>query len=185
MRKMTLRFCGALGGLLAPLLLTSCEDGNQVCEPVTGEDGTTQQLCYEIGDFGTSTLAQETDEPAGDNCPEGGRRIDTGFDDNDNGTLDANEVDISAYICNGEQGPTGPTGASGATGANALSAMYPEDPGVACENGGMRINFGVDVNNDGTLQAEEVEGTRYVCHGVTGFAAPWDRAAPLRHRSLR
>ena len=91
MRKMTLRYCGALGGLLGPLLLHACQDNAQICQPVTGPDGTVSENCYDIGDFGTSTLAQSSEEPAGDNCPNGGKRIDTGFDDNDNGTLDANE----------------------------------------------------------------------------------------------
>ena len=42
--------------------------------------------------------------PAGDECSAGGKRLDSGFDDNDNGRLDANEVDTSIYICDGAPG---------------------------------------------------------------------------------
>jgi hypothetical protein len=88
MRERTLRYCGALGGLLAPLLLQACEDSTKACESVTMPDGSSRLDCYELGDFGRSTLAITSPEPAGANCPDGGERIDTGFDDNDNGILD-------------------------------------------------------------------------------------------------
>jgi hypothetical protein len=159
---MALRYCGALGSLLGPLLVHGCNDSSEVCQPVVNADGSVQVTCYDIGDFGKSTLAITNPEPAGDNCPAGGKRIDTGFDDNDNGSLDQAEVDVSAYICDGATGATGPAGRA------ALTAMYPEEPGVACEAGGIRVDYGVDVNEDGALQPEEIEGARYVCHGVEG-----------------
>ena len=71
MRKISLRHCGALGGLLAPLLIQSCQDNATVCEPVTDANGVTQTTCYEIGDFGKSTLAQSNEEPPGENCENG------------------------------------------------------------------------------------------------------------------
>ncbi|VUD68123.1 Alkaline phosphatase 4 [Thalassocella blandensis] len=46
------------------------------------------------------TLELETALQAGDeNCPFGGARVDTGVDDNENGTLDQNEIDNTAYNC--------------------------------------------------------------------------------------
>jgi hypothetical protein len=36
MRKVTLRYCGALSGPLGPLLLHGCNDGQQVCENHSG-----------------------------------------------------------------------------------------------------------------------------------------------------
>jgi hypothetical protein len=186
MRKLTLRYCGALGGLLGPILLQSCNDASQVCETLPDED---VRVCYEIGDFGTSTLAQETPLPPGAECPAGGKRIDTGFDDNDNGILDPNEVRATEFICDGEDGPTGPTGPmgprgdAGPMGRNALAATYPAEPGEPCTSGGMRVEFGVDENGDGSLQPEEVEGTRYLCHGddgigVTGAEGPEGEQGP-------
>src|SRR3954454_6698176 len=93
------RFCGALGGLLAPLAIQACQDSNEVCEPVVGNTGATRNVCYEIGDFGQSTLAISNDEPPGVNCPTGGKRVASGFDDNANGQLDASEVDATVFIC--------------------------------------------------------------------------------------
>ncbi len=171
MRKISLRYCGALGGLLGPLLLQSCHDNSTVCEPVLLPDGTTQQSCYEIGDFGKSTLAQTSEEPAGDNCLNGGKRIDSGFDDNDNGILDRTEVDVSAYICDGadgSDGATGPTGPTGLAGANALTSMSPVDPGADCANGGLRVDYGVDTDADGELSEGEIDGVRFVCNGARG-----------------
>jgi hypothetical protein len=146
-RTTTLRYCGALSGILGSLLLQGCNDSNRVCEPGTDENGVIEEVCYEIGDFGKNTLAQETPAPPNETCPQGGKRIDTGFDDNDNGVLDANEVDISAYICNG---------ATGATGTNAITAMFPEEPGAECIDGGSRIDYGNDADADGTLDPEEI-----------------------------
>jgi hypothetical protein len=163
MRKTSLRYCGTLGGLLAPLFLNSCEDNANVCDVVTQPDGATEEHCHEIGNFGKSTLAQESPEPAGDNCQGGGKRIDTGFDDNDNGQLDPSEIDVSAYICDGDVGPRG------ASGANSIAVLYPEDPGSQCANGGVRVDFGLDVDGNGELAAEEVGGSRYVCHGIDGL----------------
>jgi len=136
MRRSTLGNSSVLGGLLGPMLLLGCQDATLVCQP--GPDGTVEDECYEIGEFGSSTLAQETPEPAGDNCPEGGKRIDTGFDDNDNARLDANEVDSTIYVCDGEPGPTGATGPGGEPGpvgdagapgpAGELGAEGPQGP---------------------------------------------------------
>jgi BclB C-terminal domain-containing protein len=176
MRKITLRYCGTLGGLLAPLLLQSCQDSAEVCAPVMQPDGTLQDTCYDIGDFGQSTLAQSSEEPAGANCANGGKRIDTGFDDNDNGVLDPAEVDASAFICDGVDGADGAdgvdgaTGPTGPTGPHASTAMTAIGAGEECAYGGMRVDFGVDLDANGTLDPSEIEGTEYVCHGATGAA---------------
>jgi hypothetical protein len=156
-RNRSFRHCGVLGGLLAPFLIQGCQDGNPVCQPVPADGGTIQEVCYEVGDFGQSTLAITMPEPPGDNCPAGGKRIDTGFDDNDNGQLDANEVDASTYVCDGIAGDPG------ADGRSALAVMTPEVPGGNCANGGLRFDYGVDDDANGELDDAEIEGTRYVC----------------------
>jgi len=117
MRRMMRRYVGVLGGCFwGPLLIAGCQDAARVCEVVAGEDGTAEERCYEVGAFGEGTLAQVTPEPESANCAAGGKRIDTGFDDNDNGRLDANEVDETIYVCDGATGPTGGVGPAGATG---------------------------------------------------------------------
>jgi len=55
-------------------------------------------------------------EPAGTNCTNGGVIIQTGYDDNDNGVLDAGEISDTQYVCHGEDGSQGPDGAQGPKG---------------------------------------------------------------------
>jgi hypothetical protein len=124
------------------------------------------------------------DTDAGTPCAAGGVTIKFGLDTNRNGRLDANEVTSSVNLCNGQsgpqgatgpqgpqgdagpQGPGGPTGAQGPAGHNSL-VNTPEEPnGPNCVAGGVRIEVGVDLNDDGILQADEVQSTRYVCNGV-------------------
>lgn len=106
------------------------------------------------GANGASVVASTTDEPAGANCPSGGKRFQWGTDDNGDGTLGADEVDGSTYICNGEGG------------SQSLVSTTPESPGESCVNGGIRVDHGIDDNNNGTLDAAEVDGTSYVCTGT-------------------
>lgn len=53
------------------------------------------------GSNGLQSLILVSNEPAGQNCPLGGSRIDVGVDDNGNGVLDSNpnEIDHTEYIC--------------------------------------------------------------------------------------
>ena len=56
------------------------------------------------GANGHNGLSANTIEPAGVNCPNGGYLVDVGVDDNDNGILEAVEIDFSYYVCNGADG---------------------------------------------------------------------------------
>jgi len=102
------------------------------------------------GDHGSNALVTTTDEPAGGNCAHGGKRIDAGVDSNDNGMLDASEVQSTSYICN-------------ATGSDALVRTGVEPAGANCPFGGTRIDSGVDANANGILDDSEVGATSYVC----------------------
>ncbi|HJL14062.1 MAG TPA: hypothetical protein RMH99_00330, partial [Sandaracinaceae bacterium LLY-WYZ-13_1] len=64
----------------------------------------------EMGDMGLNSLVDVSVEPAGDNCAAGGQRIDTGVDDDGDGSLDAEEIDSTAYVCDGEMGEMGEMG---------------------------------------------------------------------------
>ena len=74
----------------------------------------------------------------------------------------------------GEAGATGPVGATGAQGqrgnpgADALMTSVIEASGTNCANGGHKWTYGTDVDGNGTLDASEVDGTRYLCNGGTG-----------------
>jgi hypothetical protein len=51
---------------------------------------------------GATSLVSIVREPPGANCAAGGQRIDVGIDSNGNQVLDANEVQKTAYVCDGE-----------------------------------------------------------------------------------
>ena len=69
---------------------TDGTDGANGVDGTNGADGTN----------GTSALISTADEPAGDNCENGGTAISYGNDTNGDGTLDADEVDAVEYISN-------------------------------------------------------------------------------------
>jgi hypothetical protein len=121
-------------------------------------------------------------------------KVEYGLDANGNGTLDPSEINASLtkYVCNGTvgaagatgpQGPiglTGPAGATGATGPagangtngsngqNALVKTTSESAGANCTTGGVKVEYGLDANGNGTLDASEINAslTKYVCNGL-------------------
>jgi hypothetical protein len=117
----------------------------------------TQYVCN--GGGSADSLVETRDEPAGSNCPAGGRQFTAGLDGNGNGVLDTSEIRTSGYICNGERGDAGVT---------ALTAVVAESAGANCPSGGVRISSGADVNGNGALDTTEVTSTQYVCGGVSG-----------------
>ena len=107
---------------------------------MTGPMGTTGTA----GTNGQNALVKTTLEVAGANCTTGGIKVETGLDANNNGLLDAVEINtiLTTYVCNGAigaqgiqgligltgpagaqgiQGVAGPTGATGPTGLTGLT----------------------------------------------------------------
>ena len=110
-----------------------------------------------------SVAARTSTIPPGDAvCPTGGILVETGIDENGNGVLDADEVDASEKVCNGDQGP------AGSDGLTALIDMNPEPAGANCPQGGMRIDTGVDLNDNGVLESGEIDQTGFACNGADG-----------------
>ena len=72
---------------------------------------------------GQNALVKTTLEPAGANCLTGGVKVESGLDANNNGILDAAEVNalLTTYVCNGLTGPSGAQGTQGLTGATGLT----------------------------------------------------------------
>ena len=93
-------------------------------------------------------------EPAGANCLYGGTKVQVGLDANKDGVLDPSEVNANGttYVCNG-------------AGKNSLVKTSVETAGPNCPFGGTKIETGLDVNNNNTLDADEVnpDATSYVC----------------------
>lgn len=105
------------------------------------------------GPAGANALTNIGPESAGANCPYGGTRVQVGLDKNGNGTLDADEVSGTSYVCNGQ-------------GSNSLVRTTVEPGGTNCQFGGVKIDSGLDKNNNGKLDDTEVDpnGTTYVCN---------------------
>ena len=84
-------------------------DGTDGVDGAPGADGTDGLAALAV----TTTLSE-----GNSNCPDGGIQIDVGIDDDDNGSLDAVEIDQTSYICDGADGVNGTDGQDGADGIN-------------------------------------------------------------------
>ncbi|MBC7412665.1 MAG: hypothetical protein H7331_09465, partial [Bacteroidia bacterium] len=111
--------------------------------------------------------------PAGVNCSNGGKKVESGIDTNNSGVLDAGEVTATNYVCDGLVGSNGTNGTNGTNGKNSLVKTTTEPAGVNCSNGGKKVESGIDTNNSGVLDAGEVTATNYVCDGVNGALNAW------------
>lgn len=56
----------------------------------------------DTGATGLGSLIKVTNEPEGPNCDEGGIKVQTGLDSNQNNVLDSSEIATTNYVCNGE-----------------------------------------------------------------------------------
>ena len=73
----------------------------------------------------------------------------------------------------GIQGLTGPIGVAGSNGLNGQNALVKttiENAGANCITGGVKVESGLDANNNGILDAAEVNAllTTFVCNGPAG-----------------
>lgn len=75
-------------------------------------------------------------------------------------------ISILFVACDGDDGIAGEQGVSG---KNSLIDMSTENPGMNCENGGVKIETGFDNNFNGILDSNEVQNTKYVCNQDGGI----------------
>ena len=94
-------------------------------------------------------------QPPSAQCVNGGVQLQTGFDINSNGVLDADETLGAHYAC----------GVASEKTATLVVASF-EPPGSECANGGVRVRSGTDVNANGALDADEVSATSHACHAA-------------------
>lgn len=136
-------------------------NGNQLLD--ASEISSSQRLCHGAsgangsnGSAGLNSLLTMSPEPAGVNCPQGGRKLSSGLDANGNQLLDPNEVNASSYLCHGSSG------------LNSLTSISNEPAGANCAHGGRKIDSGLDSNRNGVLDAGEAGPSQYVCNGAPG-----------------
>lgn len=94
------------------VVLAGCDDGSN------GSDG----MDGAAGADGANALVEASDEPAGDNCAFGGTRIDTGTDEDGDGSLSAAEITATEYLCDRQ-------------GTDFAGAVYEADPQVTSFRG--------------------------------------------------
>ncbi|MCX6191681.1 MAG: hypothetical protein NT109_05305, partial [Flavobacteriia bacterium] len=120
---------------------------------------------------GQNTLVKTTLEPAGANCLTGGVKVESGLDANNNGILDAAEVNalLTTYVCNGLTGPSGAQGTQGLTGATGLTG--PTGPQGANGSAGIQ-------GLPGPIGATGAQGATGST-GATGLTGPAGPQGPI------
>ena len=126
------------------------------------DDSLTRFVCdVQDGEVGLKSLINTIDEPAGINCANGGSRIEIGIDSNNNNILDLDEIDdsLTRFVCDLQDGEAG---------LKSLINTTEEPVGPNCDNGGFKIEVGIDTNNNNILDLNEIDDsqTRYVCDGI-------------------
>lgn len=136
--------CGLRGGVRVEVGKDANHNGTLDQAEVTG----TSYVCNGLNGL-NSLVAMDT---AGTACgPRGGTLIVSGLDLDQDGVLDQAEVETHAYVCNGYDGYSGAVATS--TGTYAACGGQT----------GIRVLSGLDLDNDGVLDANEVEYENYVC----------------------
>lgn len=120
----------------------------------------TKILCR--GAAGINSLVKIFDEPVGERCLAGGKKITTGLDMDGDKNLSAEEVTDTQYWCGAD------LAASLAAAQSTLVRVYDEPVGEICANGGKKIATGNDLNGNKLLDIDEVADVQYVCNGIDG-----------------
>ena len=68
----------------------------------------------------------------------------------------------------GNDGADGSSGQTGSAGLNSLILTSIEAAGSNCVSGGIKIESGLDIDSNGTLDSGEVTQTQYICNGNDG-----------------
>jgi len=103
-----------------------------------------------------TALVNNIEEPAGENCANGGVKIESGLDMNSNGNLDESEIQATEYVCHGSDGDDSSL-------ADLLIEVTPEPWGENCFHGGEKIQIGLDADQSGILDEGEIISASYSC----------------------
>ena len=123
-----------------------------ICHGTNGENGENGQ---------TATIHTTAFEDVQGGCNYGGIKAEVLIDN-------VVQADQTQYICNGANGQNGQDGRDGQDGHIAL-VMSSDEVGDHCSNGGIRLDFGLDTNDNGLLDHEEILSFHYICNGSNGL----------------
>ncbi|TXD34401.1 hypothetical protein FRC98_18485 [Lujinxingia vulgaris] len=140
------------------VVITLDDESHIICDGEDGEDGEDGQP----GESGAHVVVRASEAEVAQ-CEFGGTFLEFGLDANANSILDAEEDVIeSTSICNGA------TGEAGQAGLNTAMRVSAADV-ASCEFGGTLLEFGLDANANGSLDAEEdVIESEFICNGAPG-----------------
>ena len=131
-------------------------------------DDTTSKSGNDAAEVLVRTEGREADHI----CTEGGADIFIGNDSNRNGILEEDEVTSTTRLCHGKEGLSGPQGATGPNGISGFDSLVNTtviDYGnESCMYGGLLISVGLDLNDNDTLDAEEITSSEFICNGMIG-----------------
>tara|TARA_B100000945_G_C20324744_1_gene569424 strand:+ start:200 stop:904 length:705 start_codon:yes stop_codon:yes gene_type:complete len=124
------------------------------------------------GNDATEVLVRTEGREADHICTEGGADIFIGNDSNRNGILEEDEVTSTTRLCHGKEGLSGPQGATGPNGIPGFDSLVNTtiiDYGnESCMYGGLLISVGLDLNDNDTLEVEEITSSEFICNGMIG-----------------
>lgn len=91
--------------------------------------------------------------------------------DNGDGTFTITYSDSTTFTSSDLTGPQGNPGNDGSNGAVSLINTSIEQAGGNCENGGVKIEVGLDLDNNGVLDTNEINSdlTSFICNGSIGL----------------
>ncbi|MEO9484489.1 MAG: hypothetical protein ABJG47_13620 [Ekhidna sp.] len=90
-------------------------------------------------------------------CSNGGIELTFGYDNDGNGSID--EILETITICNG---------GNGADGSNGFNSIIRTSVSTSCDNGGTFVEVGIDTNENGMLDPDEVDSAFDICNGADG-----------------
>lgn len=142
------------------------DDGTDGTNGIDGQDGSNGA----DGLDGLTSLIVSSIEPNGVNCPDGGTRIDTGIDDNEDGALGSGEIDDTVFVCNGTDGNDGSDGTNGSSTSTMMVATLTIAPSyLGCNGTGQLLQQGLDDGSgggtpqNGILEAGEILTSSLIC----------------------
>jgi alpha-tubulin suppressor-like RCC1 family protein len=110
----------------------------------------------EAGEPGATTLLRVEDAST-EQCMFGGTVVFSGADTDADGTLAASEEQGSFVVCQGVPGD-----------ATAPSIFTSDADAASCAEGGKQLDIGVDLDQSGTLEPDEITQNFTVCNGIAG-----------------
>nr|WP_086938925.1 vWA domain-containing protein [Thaumasiovibrio occultus] len=136
-----------LATAVSAVLLTACNNSNGDAPKEPQKDA----------------LVVVQDLPKGDaDCPQGGIKIQAGYDNDNSGILEDSEFVSNRTVCNDNTGQTSDEGEEIFNKALVtISLIAKED--ARCDIGGQEVTIGIDKNSNSILDDDEITNTEVLC----------------------